>query len=79
MGTPESLLQASAFIQTIEERQGLKVACLEEIAYHQGFISAEQVREAAEPMKKNGYGMYLLKMVEEDGYPRPVGRELSAI
>lgn len=63
-GTHESLLEASSFIQTIEKRQGLKVACLEEIAYEQGFISKEQVRELALPLSKSGYGQYLLKRIE---------------
>lgn len=62
-GTHESLIEASNFIQTIETRQGLKVACPEEIAYRQKFITAEQVRELAVPLAKNAYGQYLLKMV----------------
>ncbi len=62
-GTHDSLLQASNFIQTIEQRQGLKVACLEEIAYHRGYITAEQLRKLAEPMKKNDYGQHLLRVV----------------
>ncbi len=62
-GTHESLMQASTFIQTIEHRQGLKVACIEEIAFRQGFIDAEQVERLAEPMKNNGYGEYLLNMI----------------
>ena len=64
-GTHESLLQASVFIQTIEERQGLVVACLEEIAWRQGFINAEQVKKIGESYKKNSYGTYLLKILEE--------------
>lgn len=64
-GTHESLLDAGRFIETIESRQGLKVACLEEIAYLMGYISAEQVKELAEPLKKNGYGQYLLNLVKE--------------
>jgi glucose-1-phosphate thymidylyltransferase len=64
-GTHESLLDAGRFIETIETRQGLKVACLEEIAYKMGYISAEQVRVLAEPLKKNGYGQYLLNLVAE--------------
>lgn len=63
-GTHESLLQASNFVQTIEERQGLKIACIEEIAYEQGWIDADQVRKLAEPLKKNEYGQYLLRMLE---------------
>ncbi|HIC8840665.1 glucose-1-phosphate thymidylyltransferase RfbA [Aeromonas veronii] len=62
-GTHESLIEASNFIQTIETRQGLKVACPEEIAYRQKFINAEQVRELAAPLAKNAYGQYLLRMV----------------
>ena len=64
-GTHESLLQASLFIETIEKRQGLKIACPEEIAYRQGYITAEQVAKLAEPLKKNGYGQYLLNMLNE--------------
>ncbi len=63
-GTHESLLDASNFIATIENRQGLKVACLEEIAYSKGYIAAEQVEKLAEPMKKNSYGQYLLEMLK---------------
>ncbi|KHE14937.1 glucose-1-phosphate thymidylyltransferase [Aeromonas hydrophila] len=62
-GTHESLIEASNFIQTIETRQGLKVACPEEIAYRQKFITANQVRELAAPLAKNAYGQYLLRMV----------------
>ena len=62
-GTHESLIEASNFIQTIETRQGLKVACPEEIAYRQKFISADQIRELATPLAKNAYGQYLLRMV----------------
>ena len=64
-GTHESLIEASNFIQTIETRQGLKVACPEEIAYRQKFINADQVRELAAPLAKNVYGQYLLRMVEK--------------
>jgi glucose-1-phosphate thymidylyltransferase len=66
-GTHDSLLQASNFIQTIEERQGLKVACVEEIAFRMGTITAEDLRRIAEPMKHNGYGQYLLRILEEEG------------
>ena len=64
-GTHESLLEASMFIQTIEKRQGLKVACLEEIAHEMGYISTEKLVELAQPLKKNGYGQYLLKRAKE--------------
>jgi len=63
-GTHESLLEASTFIETIEKRQGLKVACIEEIAYRMGYIDAEQVRRLAWPMQKNGYGQYLMEMLK---------------
>ena len=63
-GTHEALLQASNFIQAIEERQGLKVACVEEIAMRMGYISRDDVRRLAEPMSKSGYGEYLLRMLE---------------
>lgn len=64
-GTHESLLEASTFIETIEKRQNLKVACLEEIAYRMGYISKEQVLSLAQPLKKNQYGQYLLRLVGE--------------
>ena len=64
-GTHDSLSEASIYIETIEKRQGLKVACLEEIAYQQGWISADKLREVAGPMAKNQYGQYLLKVIEE--------------
>jgi len=60
-GTHESLIDASNFIQTIEKRQGLKVACIEEIAYEEGYISKEQLLQLAEPLKKNDYGQYLIR------------------
>ena len=63
-GTHESLLQAGAFVHTIEERQGLKVACPEEIAFQNGWISAEQLRILAQPLAKNAYGAYLLGLIE---------------
>ncbi|WP_455816291.1 glucose-1-phosphate thymidylyltransferase RfbA [Pseudomonas cerasi] len=63
-GTHHSLIEASNFIQTIEQRQGLKVSCPEEIAYRKGFIDAEQVKKLAAPLAKNEYGQYLLKMVK---------------
>lgn len=64
-GTHQSLSQASSYIQTIEERQGLKVACLEGIAYRKGWITEEKMRELAEPMKNNQYGQYLLQVIDE--------------
>jgi glucose-1-phosphate thymidylyltransferase len=64
-GTHESLLEAGEFIATIEKRQGLKVACIEEIAYSMGYISRDQLLKLAEPLGKNGYGKYLLRMLKE--------------
>ena len=64
-GTHESLLQSANFIETLEQRQGLKIACPEEIAYHMGYIDAEQLATLAEPMKKSGYGRYLLEVLGE--------------
>jgi glucose-1-phosphate thymidylyltransferase len=64
-GTHESLLEASTFIETIEHRQGLKVACPEEIAYRSCWITAEDVARIAEPLRKNGYGQYLLRLLKE--------------
>ncbi|ENY6784423.1 MULTISPECIES: glucose-1-phosphate thymidylyltransferase RfbA [unclassified Providencia] len=63
-GTHQSLIDAGNFIQTLEERQGLKVACPEEIAYRKGFITADNVKKLAKPLSKNSYGQYLLKMVK---------------
>ena len=64
-GTHDSLLQASNFIATIEQRQGLKVSCIEEIAYKRGFINREQLLELAQPLRKNQYGEYLLRLAEK--------------
>jgi glucose-1-phosphate thymidylyltransferase len=64
-GTHDSLMEAGQFIETIEKRQGLKVACLEEIAYRMGYINKEQLKKIAEPLKKSGYGQYLLKLAKE--------------
>jgi glucose-1-phosphate thymidylyltransferase len=63
-GTHDSLMEAGQFIETIEKRQGLKVACLEEIALYMGYINKEQVKKLAEPLKKNNYGQYLLNLVK---------------
>jgi glucose-1-phosphate thymidylyltransferase len=64
-GTHESLLRASTFVESIEERQGLKIACLEEIAFRKGYISKEQLAELAKPLLKNQYGQYLMKVMNE--------------
>jgi glucose-1-phosphate thymidylyltransferase len=65
-GTHESLLEASTFIETIERRQGLKIACIEEIAYRMRYITAEQVMEIASPMKNSGYGKYLINILKSE-------------
>ena len=62
-GTFDSLMQASLFVQVIEQRQGIKIACIEEIAYRKGFISQEQLLEMAQPLMKSGYGQYLMNLV----------------
>ena len=64
-GTFPSLMQASQFVQVIEERQGLKIGCIEEAAYRNGFINREQLREIAQPLLKSGYGDYLLRLIKE--------------
>ncbi|MGZ8474375.1 MAG: glucose-1-phosphate thymidylyltransferase RfbA [Candidatus Deferrimicrobiaceae bacterium] len=64
-GTHDSLLEAATFVETIEKRQGLKVACVEEVAYRMGYIDAGRLAALAEPMRKNGYGQYLLQVLEE--------------
>jgi glucose-1-phosphate thymidylyltransferase len=64
-GTHDSLSEASTFVEVIEKRQGLKIACLEGIAYRRGWISEERLRELAKPMLKNQYGQYLLRVIEE--------------
>ena len=66
-GTHASLLDAGNFIKVVEDRQGLKLACVEEIAFRMGFIDAVQLARLAEPLKKNGYGQYLLRILEEEG------------
>ncbi len=63
-GTHESLLQAATFVATIEQRQGLKIACIEEVAYHMGYIDAEQVIRLSHNLQKSGYGQYLLRLIE---------------
>lgn len=63
-GTFASLMQAGQFVQVIEERQGLKIGCIEEIAFRSGFINAEQLRAVAEPLKKSGYGEYLMRLIK---------------
>ena len=65
-GTFDSLMQASQFVQVIEQRQGIKIACIEEIAYRKGFISRKQLEEMAQPLLKSGYGEYLMKIVNEN-------------
>jgi glucose-1-phosphate thymidylyltransferase len=64
-GTHASLLDAATYVRITEERQGLKICCPEEIAWRQGFITADRLREIAEPLRKSGYGEYLLKVLEE--------------
>ena len=64
-GTHESLVEASEFIRTVEHRQGLKVACLEEIAFRNGYIDVDQLKRLIEPLKKNGYGQYLAQIATE--------------
>jgi glucose-1-phosphate thymidylyltransferase len=65
-GTHDSLLEAGTFVETIEKRQGLKVACVEEVAYRMGYIGAAQLAALAEPMRRNGYGQYLLQLIDEE-------------
>ncbi|MEK6841202.1 MAG: sugar phosphate nucleotidyltransferase, partial [Nanoarchaeota archaeon] len=64
-GTFDSMLEASEYIGTIEKRQGLKIGCIEEIAYNLGYINKAQLRKLAEPLRKSGYGEYLLKILKE--------------
>lgn len=64
-GTHDSLSEASQFVETLEKRQGLKISCLEEIAYHKGWISTEKLKELAQPMLKNQYGQYLMELIEK--------------
>ncbi len=67
-GTHESLLEASQFIETIERRQGLKIACPEEIAYRNGYIGAAELEALAKPLAKSGYGEYLMRVLSEKVY-----------
>ncbi len=67
MGTPKAMLNASNFVETVQQRQGLMIACPEEIAYRQKWVDAEQVLKLAEPLKKNGYGQYLIELVKDQG------------
>jgi glucose-1-phosphate thymidylyltransferase len=67
-GTFDSLMQASQFVQVIEQRQGIKIACIEEIAYRKGFINADQLRELAKPLLKSGYGAYLETVLSQKGF-----------
>ncbi|MCR5030077.1 MAG: glucose-1-phosphate thymidylyltransferase, partial [Selenomonadaceae bacterium] len=64
-GTHETLLQAASFVQTIQARQGLKISCVEEIAYRMGYIDAAQVERLAKPLLKNEYGKYLMRVIKE--------------
>jgi glucose-1-phosphate thymidylyltransferase len=68
MGTHTSLLQAATFIETIESRQGLKIACVEEVAYRMGYIDAAQVERLAQPLLKNSYGQYLMNLLRQEGW-----------
>jgi glucose-1-phosphate thymidylyltransferase len=65
-GTHENLLQASNFVQTVEERQGLMIGCPEEVAYRMGFISTDQLQRLGQSLRQNGYGEYLLQLLEEE-------------
>jgi len=65
-GTFDSLMQASQFVEVIQSRQGLKISCIEEIVYRKGFIDKDQLCQLAEPIRKSGYGEYLLKLVNEE-------------
>jgi glucose-1-phosphate thymidylyltransferase len=70
MGTHASLIQAANFIETIESRQGLKIACVEEVAYRMDYIDAAQVERLAQPLLTNGYGQYLMNLLRQEGWDR---------
>ena len=72
-GTHNSLLDAANFIRVVEERQGLKIACPEEVAYRRGFIGADELEALASPLLKSGYGEYLLGLLREEGVVRDAG------
>lgn len=78
-GTPESLMQAASFIEAIEQRQGLKVACLEEIAFFRGFITADQLQSLAEPLKKNSYGQYLFDLLDRQDEIKSIARPTTVV
>jgi glucose-1-phosphate thymidylyltransferase len=67
-GTTESMLEASNFVKAIEDRQGLKIACIEEIAWRMGYINSQQLEELAKPLMKSGYGEFLIALINEDNY-----------
>jgi glucose-1-phosphate thymidylyltransferase len=77
MGTHTSLLQAANFIETVESRQGLKIACVEEVAYRLGYINATQLDQLAQPLLKNGYGQYLLNLLQEEGGSESIPNQSS--
>jgi glucose-1-phosphate thymidylyltransferase len=66
-GSFDSLMQASEFVRVIEERQGVKIGCIEEVAFREGFIDGEQLARLAEPLRKSGYGEYLLGVLDDAG------------
>ena len=74
-GTPQALLQAANFVQAIEDRQGMKIACVEEVAYRMGFIGIEDFKQLAESAPGNGYASYLRRMLEEEAYAIPAGAD----
>lgn len=78
-GTHESLHQAASFIQTLEERQGLKIACVEEIAYRQGYIDSAQLRYLAKPTLKSSYGRYLMELLEDESHMKTAFGELEQV